>query len=138
MKANCKTMAPWAAGADLFTRLLAHGIWAGFPADAAAPFARCDVFIDGEPSPARPNPGILSRPLSFIGLPVIAAPSRRPGQLPLGIQIIGAPGVQAMLLAVAGRLARIGMVRFPAAAEAGMGNPGLMPGSVGERIFRGI
>jgi aspartyl-tRNA(Asn)/glutamyl-tRNA(Gln) amidotransferase subunit A len=32
-----------------------------------------------------------TQPISFIGLPVLAAPIARPGALPRGIQIIGAP-----------------------------------------------
>ncbi len=62
------------------------------------------VTVAGERVPARAHLGLLSQPISFIGLPVIAAPLRRPGKLPLGIQLIGRPGGEADLFAYAAGL----------------------------------
>ena len=40
---------------------------------------------------ARPNTGLLTQPISCIGLPVIAAPVGKVDGLPMGMQIIAAP-----------------------------------------------
>ena len=66
------------------------------------------VEIDGAAGPVRANLGLYTQPLSFIGLPVIAAPLCLPGALPLGVQLVGRPGGEAMLLAGAARLERDG------------------------------
>jgi aspartyl-tRNA(Asn)/glutamyl-tRNA(Gln) amidotransferase subunit A len=68
------------------------------------------VTVKGARVPARAHLGLFAQPISFIGLPVIAAPLKRPGQLPLGIQLIGAPGSEATLFAVAARLETQGMI----------------------------
>jgi AtzE family amidohydrolase len=60
------------------------------------------VTVDGCRMPARALLGLFAQPISFIGLPVIAAPLRRPG-LPLGVQLIGRPGGEATLFALAAR-----------------------------------
>lgn len=67
------------------------------------------VTVDGARVPARAHLGLFTQPLSFIGLPVIAAPLLRPGKLPLGLQIVGRPGSEATLFALAGRLEREGL-----------------------------
>ncbi len=46
--------------------------------------------LDGVETPLRPNIGLYTQPISFIGLPVVAAPVERPRGLPIGVQIIGA------------------------------------------------
>lgn len=51
-----------------------------------------------------------TQPISFIGLPVLAAPIARPGALPRGIQIIGAPFTEALLFRVASALEGKGVV----------------------------
>jgi len=48
----------------------------------------------------RPNLGVYTQPLSFIGLPVLSVPVGRVGSLPLGVQIIGSPFREAHLLRV--------------------------------------
>lgn len=96
------------AAARLFARydvLIAPG------APVAAPLISDPVLVvDGHRVPARAHLGIMTQPLNFIGLPVIAAPLKRPGQLPLGIQIIGAPHTEATLFAFAQRLERMGLI----------------------------
>jgi 1-carboxybiuret hydrolase len=41
--------------------------------------------------PLRPNIGIFTQPISFIGLPVAAVPVREAGSMPYGVQIISRP-----------------------------------------------
>ena len=54
--------------------------------------------------------GLLTQPISCIGLPVVAAPVRGPvGELPLGVQLIAAPGREAVALRAARLLERAGL-----------------------------
>ncbi|MEM1171445.1 MAG: AtzE family amidohydrolase [Cyanobacteria bacterium P01_H01_bin.35] len=57
--------------------------------------------IAGEEVLVRPNLGLYTQPLSFIGLPVLSVPIRRSNGLPLGVQIIAAPYNEALILRVA-------------------------------------
>lgn len=59
------------------------------------------VVVDGQKVPARANLGIYTQPISFIGLPVIAAPVGKAEGMPLGVQLIAAPEQEAMLFAFA-------------------------------------
>ncbi|WP_174293471.1 AtzE family amidohydrolase, partial [Sphingomonas bacterium] len=65
--------------------------------------------VDGARVSARAQLGLFTQPLSFVGLPVIAAPLACPG-LPLGLQLIGAPGSEATLFALARRLEHDGLI----------------------------
>ena len=47
--------------------------------------------LDGKEMPLRPNIGIYTQPISFIGLPVVAVPVLTDCGLPIGVQIIAAP-----------------------------------------------
>jgi 1-carboxybiuret hydrolase len=67
------------------------------------------IEIDGVTVPARPFIGIYTQPLSFIGLPIVAAPLRRPGALPIAVQIIAAPWREDLALRVARVLERDGV-----------------------------
>jgi AtzE family amidohydrolase len=58
----------------------------------------------------RPNIGIFTQPISFIGLPVAVVPVRRNGAMPLGVQIIAAPWREADALRVARFLETQGFV----------------------------
>jgi aspartyl-tRNA(Asn)/glutamyl-tRNA(Gln) amidotransferase subunit A len=69
------------------------------------------MMVDGEAVSVRKNLGAYTQPLSFIGLPVLAAPLNRPGLLPIGIQIIGNQGCEAMTFALASKLEHLGLVR---------------------------
>lgn len=62
------------------------------------------ISFDGREIPARPNLGIFTQPISFIGLPVVCVPVAESGALPLGVQVIGAPYREAEVLRVARRL----------------------------------
>ncbi|MCL6435832.1 MAG: AtzE family amidohydrolase [Leptolyngbyaceae cyanobacterium HOT.MB2.61] len=61
----------------------------------------------------RPNIGLYTQPLSFIGLPVISVPVQQAGQLPVGVQIIAAPYQEAQVLRVAAYLEAKGIVSAP-------------------------
>lgn len=70
--------------------------------------------LDGSEMPVRANLGIFTQPISFIGLPVAVAPLPRPGELPIGVQIIAAPWRDSDALRVAYELERRGIARAPA------------------------
>ncbi|MFC0204047.1 AtzE family amidohydrolase [Novosphingobium soli] len=72
------------------------------------------IVIDGALSPARADLGIHTQPISFTGLPALAVPLRRPGRLPLGLQLVGAPGREADLFAFGARLEAAGVTGFTA------------------------
>jgi len=79
------------------------------------------ILIDGEPVPARANLGIHTQSITFTGLPVLAVPLKRPGALPLGLQLIGKRGGKGALLRLAHELEERGVtgVTMPAGAYAG-------------------
>ena len=68
------------------------------------------IEIDGATVSARPYLGVYTQPLSFIGLPIVAAPLRPGGGLPIGVQIIAAPWREADALRVAAALERAGVI----------------------------
>jgi aspartyl-tRNA(Asn)/glutamyl-tRNA(Gln) amidotransferase subunit A len=65
--------------------------------------------LDGVELPVRPNIGIHTQPISFIGLPVVAAPVPL-DPMPIGVQIIAAPWCEDAALRVASALERTGVV----------------------------
>ena len=71
---------------------------------AAPPIGDPRIMIDGALSPARADLGIHTQPITFTALPSLAVPLLRPGQLPLGLQLIGVPGREERLLRLAARL----------------------------------
>jgi len=73
------------------------------------------ISLNGEEVPARPNLGVFTQPISFVGLPVVTVPVHLPGRLPIGVQLIGAPWSEAMLLGVAHSLEAAGVVTAPIA-----------------------
>ena len=73
------------------------------------------IVLDGKEMPSRPNLGIFSQPISFIGLPVLSVPVQLPGSMPMGVQLIGAPFQEAKLLRVARELEAGGIVSAPLA-----------------------
>jgi aspartyl-tRNA(Asn)/glutamyl-tRNA(Gln) amidotransferase subunit A len=87
----------------------------------APPIADPQILIDGALSPARADLGIHTQPITFSALPSLAVPLRRPGQLPLGLQLIGKPGGEGALLRLAGELEAAGItgVTMPDSAFAG-------------------
>lgn len=76
----------------------------------APPLGQEKMVIAGEEVLVRPNLGLYTQPLSFIGLPVLSVPIRLPGYLPLGVQIIAAPYNEALILRVASVLEAQGII----------------------------
>ncbi len=67
------------------------------------------IMVDGALSPARADLGLHTQPISFLGLPSLSVPLRRPGRLPLGLQLIGRPGGEAALFRFAAMLEARGL-----------------------------
>jgi aspartyl-tRNA(Asn)/glutamyl-tRNA(Gln) amidotransferase subunit A len=65
--------------------------------------------LDGMTMPVRPNIGIFTQPISFIGLPVVAVPVWIDDGLPLGVQVIAAPWKEAHAMRVARVLEQSGI-----------------------------
>jgi len=65
--------------------------------------------LDGVTMPLRPNIGIFTQPISFVGLPVVAVPVWIDGDLPLGVQVIAAPWQESHALRVARALEQSGI-----------------------------
>lgn len=74
------------------------------------------LMLDGQEVLLRPNLGLYTQPLSFIGLPIISVPVQRPDSLPVGVQLIAAPGNEAAVLRVAAVLEAQGVVSAPVPA----------------------
>jgi aspartyl-tRNA(Asn)/glutamyl-tRNA(Gln) amidotransferase subunit A len=71
--------------------------------------------IGGVEMPVRPNIGIYTQPISFIGLPVVAAPIRPDDGLPLSVQVIAPPWREDLALRVARELETAGVAAAPVA-----------------------
>jgi 1-carboxybiuret hydrolase len=71
------------------------------------------LVLDGKEMPLRPNIGIYTQPISFIGLPVVAVPTMTALGLPIGVQIIAAPWREDVALRIAHQLEAEGIVRAP-------------------------
>ena len=65
--------------------------------------------IDGVELPVRANLGIYTQPISFIGLPVVAVPTRKSGAMPIGVQVIARPYNEAAALRVSAYLEKQGV-----------------------------
>ena len=87
----------------------------------ATPFAaprigQQTMLLDGQEVPLRPNIGIFTQPISFIGLPVVAVPVPL-APLPVGVQIIAAPWREDIALRIAHALEKSKAVAAPRPAE---------------------
>ena len=70
--------------------------------------------LDGQEMLVRPNLGLFTQPISFIGLPVVSVPVWLSGaSLPIGVQIIAPPWREVLALRVARALEREGVVAAP-------------------------
>ncbi|HFZ1654354.1 TPA: amidase [Klebsiella aerogenes] len=65
--------------------------------------------INGESLPIRASMGMLTQPISFIGLPVVTVPLRTATGLPVGVQLIAAPFNEQACLRAAYALEAMGM-----------------------------
>jgi aspartyl-tRNA(Asn)/glutamyl-tRNA(Gln) amidotransferase subunit A len=74
------------------------------------------MVLDGQEMLVRPNLGLFTQPISFIGLPVATVPVWTDGErLPIGVQIIAAPWREDLVLRVARALEAQGVVKAPIA-----------------------
>jgi len=85
---------------------------------AATRIGQETMTIRGREVALRPNMGILTQPISFIGLPVAVAPVGESGGLPLGVQIIAPAWREDLCLRVASTLEGYRRVGFEASAGA--------------------
>ncbi|MEO8038625.1 MAG: AtzE family amidohydrolase [Betaproteobacteria bacterium] len=67
--------------------------------------------LNGRRVPLRPSLGLLTQPVSCIGLPVAAVPIAGAGPLPIGVQLIAAPWREDLCLRAAAHLERAGTAR---------------------------
>jgi AtzE family amidohydrolase len=84
---------------------------------AAPRLDQTTLMLGGREVPLRPNVGIYTQPISFVGLPVVTVPVDMPGGLPIGIQIIAPAWREEVALRVAAQLERDGVVSAPAPKE---------------------
>lgn len=71
--------------------------------------------INGRRFPSRAAMGLLTQPISFIGLPVVVVPVPQPDGLPIGVQLIAAPWREDIALRAAAYLEQAGIARAPIA-----------------------
>lgn len=70
---------------------------------------------DGQEHLLRPNIGILTQPITLVGLPVLAAPVHAAGRMPIALQLIGKPGSEPALLRIGRILEEQGVCSAPVA-----------------------
>ena len=83
---------------------------------SATTIGQATLRIDGKDFPARASIGLLTQPLSCVGLPVAAVPIRRPGVMPIGVQVIAPPWHELRALQIAARLEACGIAGSEAPA----------------------
>ncbi len=76
----------------------------------APPIGQKTFVLNGQEMPLRPNIGIYTQPISFIGLPVVAVPVPQPEGMPIAVQIIAAPWREDVALRIAYDLEARGIV----------------------------
>jgi AtzE family amidohydrolase len=83
---------------------------------AATPIGAEWFELNGRRAQVRPNMGVLTQPISCIGLPVCAVPvwGAHPS-LPIGVQVIAAPWREDLVLRVAAALESAGVAQAPVA-----------------------
>jgi len=74
----------------------------------ATPIGEEWIELNGVRMPLRPSLGLLTQPISCIGLPVVTVPMPRAGRLPIGVQVIAAPWREDLCFRVAGALVATG------------------------------
>jgi AtzE family amidohydrolase len=77
---------------------------------SAPPLGQPMIRVNGNDVPTRPSIGLLTQPISFVGLPVVCVPVRN-GAMPIGVQIIAPPWREDLALAAAARLERAAVAR---------------------------
>ncbi len=80
----------------------------------AAPLAGQEsIEINGQVLPARASLGLLTQPVSCVGLPVLTVPLAGPDGLPLGVQLIAPPWREDLAFAAAHALEAMGVAACP-------------------------
>lgn len=82
---------------------------------SATPIGQETMVVGGKEMLIRPNMGMYTQPISFIGLPVVVVPVHRTGRMPIGVQIVAAPWREEICLQVARVLETVGVVSAPIA-----------------------
>ncbi len=91
---------------------------------AATPIGQEMLAVAGETMPLRPNLGLFTQPISFVGLPVLTVPVQNAaGGLPIGVQLIAAPWREDVLFRAAAALERAGVCAAPVAPSFRDGAP---------------
>ncbi|MGL4724150.1 MAG: AtzE family amidohydrolase [Scandinavium sp.] len=83
-----------------------------------APATPCCATLIGEPTikingaelPTKASMGMLTQPISFLGLPVVTVPLKAQSGLPIGVQLIAAPWQEAHCLQAAWQLEQAGVL----------------------------
>jgi Asp-tRNA(Asn)/Glu-tRNA(Gln) amidotransferase A subunit family amidase len=78
--------------------------------DVAPLLGQQTMKIGTDSVPLRPNIGLYTQPISFIGLPVVSVPLWTAQGLPIGVQVIAPPWREALALRVAAYLELRGVV----------------------------
>jgi AtzE family amidohydrolase len=81
----------------------------------AVRLGQATITVGGQEIPARPNIGVLTQPISAVGLPVLTVPIRTGMGLPIGVQIIAPPWREDRVFQAAARLSAAGLARAPVA-----------------------
>ncbi len=81
----------------------------------ATPIGAEHLQLNGVEMPVRPNLGLLTQPISLIGLPVAVAPLWCANGLPGGVQLIAAPWREDLCLRAAWSLEQTGLAQSPLA-----------------------
>jgi len=103
--------------ADLFRRF--DVLLAAATPGPATEIGAATMTINGRSVLTRPNTGLLTQPISCVGLPVCTVPvwsSRSDCRLPVGVQLITAPWREDLALQVAAALEQAGVVHAPVAS----------------------
>lgn len=97
---------------ELLAALAMHDLLLAPSTPMAAP--RIDatmIVIDGETLSARADLGLHTQPLSLAGVPILSVPLALPQDaMPIGVQLIAAPGREALLFETAAGLVAAGLV----------------------------
>ncbi len=88
---------------------------------SATPIGAEEMVINGQPLPVRASMGMLTQPISFLGLPVVTVPLRTASGKPIGLQLIAAPFNEQACLRAA-RAGSDGHYRCPSGGECSMIN----------------
>jgi Asp-tRNA(Asn)/Glu-tRNA(Gln) amidotransferase A subunit family amidase len=79
----------------------------------AFPIGQVSIELGGQQLPAAGHLGVFTQPLSFAGLPTLAAPVVQTGSLPLGVQIVAAPWREDLAFRVAAAAEELGVLASP-------------------------